>query len=520
MLIKNSIFTIRIFVGAIIALSLFGSTASAATLSLNSSRAQVTVGETFRIQVTVDAKGVPINNAEGIMHFPQNAVSIVSVDTTGSVFGLWPESPAFVNTTGTASFNGGVVNPGYSGTGGKVVSFVVKALKTGSVPLYLSDASVRANDGLGTDVLTSAGGVTLSVIEPPLVEETKKVETVEKKTISSDTDISLTGPLLSSATHPDQTAWYNNHSISVAWQLPDGIKSTQITFGGQPGTVPSGAMITTTHKEYPNVRDGVSYFHARYRTTAGWSPVEYYAFHIDTVAPESLLVTPVTQPDGSLLLGLKGADETSGVEYFTVSIAGSKPVKVMARDGAAEYSVPAIPYIGNYKVDVVAYDRAGNSKSTTLKLEVKTLSAPKIDTFPTEVVMGNPLEISGSAMFANRSVIVYVRLPDNKVEQYLVETNESGRFTLQTEDTQLLGYYEVWAQFTNERGEKSYESAHVKTLSVASSWQRLLHFISQNALTIGLAVFALIGIICVFIHIHVQFVSYRERRKTPPHITS
>ncbi len=517
---RNSLTYIRILAGVVIALGFFGSTVEAATLSLNPSRAQVTVGETFRVQVTVDAKGVPINNAEGVMHFPSNAVSIVSVDTAGSVFGLWPESPSFTNSTGIASFNGGVVNPGYSGTGGKVVSFVVKALKAGSVPLYLSDASVRANDGLGTDVLTYAGKVTLSIVEAPLVEETKKVEITEKKIVPSDVNTSLIGPVLSSTTHPNQTAWYNDRSISVGWQLPDGVKSAQITFGGQPGTIPSGAMTTLTHKEYPNVRDGVSYFHARYKTTAGWSPVEYYAFHIDTVAPESLLVTPVTQPDGSLLLGLKGADETSGVEYFTVSVAGGKPVKVLARDSAAEYSIPAIPYIGNYKADVVAYDRAGNSKATTLKLEVKTLAAPKVESFPAEIVMGNPIEISGNAAFANRSVMIYVRLPDNKVEQYLVETNDSGKFTLQTEDTRLLGYHEVWAQFTNERGEKSYESAHVKTLAVASSWQRLLHFISQNALTIGLAIFALIGIICVFIHIHLQFVSYRERRKTPPHITS
>ncbi len=122
-------------------------------------------------------------------------------------------------------------------------------------------------------------------------------------------------------------------------------------------------------------------------------------------------------------------------------------------------------------------------------------------------------------MFANRLVMVYVRLSDNKVEQYLVETDEAGAFTLTTEDTRLLGYHELWAQFTNERGEKSYESIHVKTLVTASMWQSLLNFVAQNALTVGLAVFAIIGIICVFIHIHFQFVSYRERRKTPPSVT-
>ncbi len=351
--------------------------AKAATLSLTSSRAQVTVGETFRVQVTVDAEGKAINNAEGVMHFPQNSVSIVSMDTDGSVFGLWPETPVYSNDGGTASFNGGVVNPGYSGTGGKVVSFLVKAIKPGNASLYLSEASVRANDGSGTDVLTFVGGTTISVLAAPVVEETKPVETPQNED-TAGVDSSLASLILTSSTHPDQTSWYNNRSISVAWQLPEKVKNTQIIFGGQPGTIPSGPMVVTTHKEYPNVRDGVSYFHARYRTSAGWSPVEYYAFHIDTIAPESLLVTPVTQPNGSILLGLKGTDETSGIEYFTVTVAGGKQEKILAHDNAAEYQVPAMPYLGTYQVDVTAYDRAGNFKASTLKLDVKTLTAPKI----------------------------------------------------------------------------------------------------------------------------------------------
>lgn len=497
----------------------FASPLFAATLSLNPSRAQLTVGDTFSVQVTVDSQGKPVNNAEGILHFPAGSVSVESIDSANSIFGLWPEQPAYSNTSGIVSFNGGAVNPGYSGPGGRVVSVTLKALKAGAVPLTLSDAYVRANDGLGTDVLSGLSGTTVVVLPKPVQEETPKIPVVD--TLTPQQSVAGEAPDLFSLTNPDQTKWYNDRSIQVGWTIPAGARGIQFTFGGQPGTVPSGATQTLTHKEYPNVRDGVSYFHARYRVSTGWSPIAYYAFHIDTVAPESLSVTPVTQPDGSQLLGIRAADETSGIEYFTVAVGDGAPVAVPANGGAAEYSVPAMPYIGTYQIAVAAYDRAGNVKTTKLELNVKTLAAPKIEAFPAEVTVGEPIKIAGSASFANRQVLVFVKLPDNKVEQYLVDTDEAGRFTLDTEDTRLLGYHEVWAQFTNERGEKSYESAHMKTLAIASQWQQFMNFVSHNALTIILAIFALIGLICVIAHVHLQVKAYHERKRSvPPRVSS
>jgi len=157
--------------------------AEAASLRINSSSSNISVGSTMTFSVLVNSGGVAVNNAEGVIKFSPEFFTVTSVNKGGSVFSLWVEEPSFSNSSGTISFNGGVPTPGFSGISGRVISFTVKAKKAGQASFSFDSASVRANDGLGTDVLNSKSGTTIEVTTPtkkevePVKESKPKPET-------------------------------------------------------------------------------------------------------------------------------------------------------------------------------------------------------------------------------------------------------------------------------------------------------------------------------------------------------
>jgi len=67
---------------------------------------------------------------------------------------------------------GGLPNPGFSGSNGQIISIVFVAKKAGTASVVMSDASVLANDGLGTDVLTVQGSAAIKIsaaVKSPIV---------------------------------------------------------------------------------------------------------------------------------------------------------------------------------------------------------------------------------------------------------------------------------------------------------------------------------------------------------------
>lgn len=156
----------------------------AASLSLNASAKNLKVGSTVRVSVYVDAQGQPINSAEGAISFPTDLLQVMSIEKSGSVISFWINEPSFSNTSGRVSFVGGLPNPGYSGSGGKIISINFKAKKSGKASIYYSSGSVRANDGMGTNVLQHSYSTSLqiseSVDEPESAIEKKQEASVPK----------------------------------------------------------------------------------------------------------------------------------------------------------------------------------------------------------------------------------------------------------------------------------------------------------------------------------------------------
>jgi len=128
--------------------------AHAADLYMTPASGSYSVGDTFKVSLYVDTKNVPINTVEAYLSFPNDLLTVTSVSKANSILNFWVQEPTFSNTAGTVSLSGGLPTPGYTGGYGDVSDIYFKVKKAGlATILFSSGGSVRANDGLGTDVL-------------------------------------------------------------------------------------------------------------------------------------------------------------------------------------------------------------------------------------------------------------------------------------------------------------------------------------------------------------------------------
>jgi hypothetical protein len=169
----------------------------AATLSISPSSTNISTNNILTVKVVVDTGGKYINNADATIQFSTDLLEVVSISKNSSVFSLWVEEPSFSNYTGKITFNGGAATPGFIGSSGTVASITFKAKKEGTASILFTDAFVRENDGLGTNILTSKNSGSIKIenakteipkTETPKSEIPKKeiIKKVEKPVISKE----------------------------------------------------------------------------------------------------------------------------------------------------------------------------------------------------------------------------------------------------------------------------------------------------------------------------------------------
>jgi hypothetical protein len=346
----------------------------AATLSIEANNTQVKVGDIVTATVYVNSEGEAINNIEGLISVPSDVLEIQSVSTPGSILNLWVEQPSY--SRGVITFNGGVPNPGYTGIKGKVVTIFMKALRSGSASISFQSASVRANDGLGTDVLDSKYGTTVTVSSPVIITETAP-------TISLNTP---SAPIVSSSLTPDSTKWYNTDRTTFSWNLPKDITGVRTLLGQYSDSEPSiHYEPAISKKTVENLGDGVWYFHVRYKNEAGWGKITHKKIQIDNSDPALADVTHKVTDGGLIEINLSGSDEISSVSKFVLSTEGKEKIEItdIDTDGNATY-VFSSDYYGEKEIQVETFDQAGNSSQTFIVINFPFVQ--KIETQPDEKV--------------------------------------------------------------------------------------------------------------------------------------
>lgn len=171
--------------------------AYAANFYFSPSSGNYVQGENFTISVLVNTEQ-SINAVSGVVTFPTEYVEVIALSTVDSIVNLWVLNPSFSNggDTGNVTFEGIILNPGYSGSYGKIVNIVFRIKKVGVASLLFSESAILANDGKGTNVVSSGGLATFNLIKPTLPIKSpsptlleKKLEEIDKK-IKAITDSS------------------------------------------------------------------------------------------------------------------------------------------------------------------------------------------------------------------------------------------------------------------------------------------------------------------------------------------
>ena len=345
---------ILIIAGSILPVFVF-----AADLYFSPATGSYNIGQTFPVDVYVSSTDQAINAVSGVISFPSDKLKVTFLSKEDSILNLWVLEPAFSNNTGTITFEGIILNPGFTGSAGKIININFEAKGVGGAPLTFSSSSALANDGKGTNILVNIGSgnyALQSEITVPLVGDIPL----------KDTPIGL---IVSSPTHPDSEKWYSSNNPEFIWEVPENITGVKLLVDHNPVAVPIIPYSEPiSEKQLEDLTDGIWYFHIQLQNSFGWGEISHYKFQIDTIDPLLFKIEvkegkETTNSQPTLIFGT--TDEISGIDYYEVKIDQESPIKIKEK----EYKIPA-QGLGTHLVIVKAVDRAGNNTLAITEINI------------------------------------------------------------------------------------------------------------------------------------------------------
>lgn len=124
------------------------------------SQRDVSVGETVSVTIRA-ATGTSINALSGTLSHSSN-LEVLSFSRSDSIVNFWIKEPQI--QTGSISFEGVILNPGFVGNNGTVVRIQFRALREGPASVTFEQGSLLANDGLGTNILGGFENASLTIL--------------------------------------------------------------------------------------------------------------------------------------------------------------------------------------------------------------------------------------------------------------------------------------------------------------------------------------------------------------------
>lgn len=346
--------------------------ARAASLFFSEPAASYNVGSTFSLSVFAGSANQTINAASGVISFPADKLEVTSISKTNSIFSLWVQEPVLNNNAGTVSFEGIVLNPGYTGANGKILTLNFKTKAAGRTNLEFMSGSVLANDGSGTNILDSlrTAAVTIGSQATPPPE-------IPKNKTSAVTVVDPNAPVIVSAAHANQDAWYANSSPEFSWDLPTGALEVRTLIGRLPNSTPIVSYRPPiANKKVEALPDGTYYFHLQIRRQTGWSSVAHYRVNVDTIPPEPFsIIFPHGQKelDARPVITFNTTDKQSGISHYNITLSKEGKQHFITSVASNPYTLPA-QEPGTYTVSVDAVDMAGNVRPASADFTLENAS--------------------------------------------------------------------------------------------------------------------------------------------------
>lgn len=445
----------------------------AASLSISPSTGVYTSNSTFTVKVNVNSSGKPINAAEGTITFNKSELSVVSVNRSGSIFNLWVTEPTFSNSAGTITWSGGLPS-GYTGSAGNILTITFKAVGSGTAKANFGAGSVLANDGKGTNVLTSMNGGTYTIqaaSAAPVAEEVVIEYVAPANTPKA--------PSVKSETHPEPNAWYNKKEVILSWELPSGVTSVRTLLDDKATTVPTkvydSPISTITLSDLP---EGISYFHVQFRNADGWGQITHYRLAVDTQKPTAINITPSDESDDNnpvQKLRVEVDDATSQVRKFMVKVNDGEPFEFTKENASSTIELPSL-VPGYYTAIIEGFDEAGNSIIGSYAFSIAAFEAPLFTEYPSEINEQVIPVIKGTTR-PNASVEVTIRKSGTEPTTYTVASNAEGIFTFIPDGRFSTGVYELTARAIDQYGAQSDLSSPIKIAVQAPGFIRVGTFL-------------------------------------------
>jgi len=431
-------------------LLLVASSANAASLYFSPSSGSYEVGSTLPVSIYVSSADQAMNAASGVISFPQDKLEVTSLSKSGSIFTLWVQESAFSNSAGTINFEGIVLNPGFTGATGKIITANFRVKAAGVSMLNFSSGSVLANDGKGTNILTSLGNAQFSLGGAG--------PTVPEATTPSVVSGAPSAPQISSPTHPDPNKWYAKKDAKFTWQVPANVTAVRLLVGKIPAAIPTVVYTPAiSEKEVTNLTDGIWYFHVQLRNASGWGGITHFRFQIDTEPPAPFEIKFV---DGNKTENPKPTvtfdttDSLSGIDYYKIKIGegDSFPMAFEVIKSNPYALPPQNP--GKRSILVQAYDKAGNYTTAVEEFEILPIKSPIITEYPKTLASGEILIVKGTS-YPNAQVVIWLQREKDEPQSQITKSDENGNFTFVAEEKLKDGIYKMWAEAVDERDARS-----------------------------------------------------------------
>ncbi len=182
-------------------------------VSLSTPQKTVNQSDIITLDVYVYAH-TPINAVDIALRFPQDQVTVLSIDKGQSVLTLWTEEPKFEN--GLVTLRGGTYKKGFIGEH-KIASIEVRSKTTGSIEFLADSTRLLAGDGKGTEI---ASGETPSVVvqvtdnNTPASEASVSDSSLEAKAfVVVATDIDADGAITLKDISSFMASWFSTDTV-------------------------------------------------------------------------------------------------------------------------------------------------------------------------------------------------------------------------------------------------------------------------------------------------------------------
>lgn len=343
----------------------------AATLSITPAASSRSVEQTFTESVLVDAGGQAINAVSGTISFPPSTLQVISISESSSIVNFWATNPSFSNASGTISFEGVILNPGFSGSAGNIITVTFQAKAAGQSPLSFTAGSVLANDGQGTNVLSAMTGAAVSIVSTGNESGLSSVPSVNP--------LAPPAPQITSPTNPDPDGWSATSSPSFSWPVSSDVTAARVLYDTDPTSVPTVLYTPAiSSKTLNGLADGTYYFHVQLENANGWGGISHYRFQIDTAPPDPFVISfpnGATSSVPAQIIAFKAEDGLSGIDHYSIQIDNQAPFSIPPSDAGSSYALPAEP-LGLHTLIITAYDMAGNSTVATADFYVSFVAPP------------------------------------------------------------------------------------------------------------------------------------------------